>query len=406
MAAQPTVAFVWVWLPGAEEPMPAGRLDVDGSIITFTYGRRYLDRSDAIALYEPELPLQAGPQAPELGNVAGCIDDAGPDAWGKRVIEYRRGEQTPDGVCYLTYLLESSTERIGGLDFQPSPNEYAPRGLTPATLEELADAAERVEKGLPLNPALDAALLHGSSVGGARPKVLIDSVVRPAIAKFSSSTDVFPFVKAECVSMVLAQKVGLDVAPVELVEALGKNVLIVHRFDRPAPGQRPIMISARTMLRIGPLGVGASYADLADMVRERFTDPEETLRELYTRIVFNVLVGNTDDHAKNHAAFWDGTSLTLTPAYDICAQPRTGGEASQAMAISRDGSNLSQVALCLRSAETYLRSEHEARSIVDQQIAVIHDSWTEACDVARLTAQERNMLWQGPVLNAFALENL
>lgn len=397
---------MWVWLPGAEEPIPAGRLDADGPIITFTYGRRYLDRSDAIALYEPELPLQPGPQAPELGNVAGSIDDAGPDAWGKRVIEYRRGEPTPDGVGYLTYLLESSTERIGGLDFQPSPNEYVPRRLTTATLEELADAAERVEKGLPLDPALDAALLHGSSVGGARPKVLIDTDVGRAIAKFSSSTDVFPFVKAECVSMVLAQNVGLDVAPVQLDEALGKNVLLVSRFDRPAPRQHRIMISARTMLRLGPLGVGASYADLADLVRERFTDPEETLRELFARIVFNVLVGNTDDHAKNHAAFWDGTNLTLTPAYDICAQPRIGGEASQAMAIGRDGSNLSQVASCLRSAETYLRSEQEARSIVDQQIAVIHDSWAEACGIARLTAREREMLWQGPILNAFALEGL
>ncbi|MGO9876729.1 MAG: type II toxin-antitoxin system HipA family toxin [Acidimicrobiia bacterium] len=406
MTAQPTVAFVWVWRPGADEPVPAGRLDADGSIITFTYGRRYLDRSDAVALYEPELPLRAGPQAPELGNVAGCVDDAGPDAWGKRVIEYRRGDHTPDRVGCLTYLLESSSDRIGGLDFQSSPYEYAPRALTSTTLEELADAVERLDKGLPLSPELDAALLHGSSVGGARPKVLIDTHVGPAIAKFSSSTDVFPVVKAECVSMVLADKVGLDVASVELTAALGQDVLLVRRFDRPAPRQRRIMISARTMLRLGPLGVGASYADLADLVRERFTDPEATLRELFARIVFNVLVGNTDDHAKNHAAFWDGASLTLTPAYDICAQLRTGGEASQAMAISRDGSNLSQVALCLRSAETYLRSEPEARSIVDQQIAVIHDSWPEACDVARLTTHERDLLWQGPVLNAFALENL
>src|SRR3546814_2737221 len=78
----------------------------------------------------------------------------------------------------------------------------------------------------------------------------------------------------------------------------------------------------------------ASYQDLAEIVRHRFTDPSAILRQLFARIVFNILCGNTDDHARNHAAFWDGERLTLTPAYDICPQGRSGQEASQAMLIS------------------------------------------------------------------------
>jgi serine/threonine-protein kinase HipA len=224
------------------------------------------------------------------------------------------------------------------------------------------------------------------------------------IAKLSSTTDVFPVVKAECLTMGLAARVGLDVARVQLVSALGKEVLLVDRFDRPAPGQRRVMVSARTMLRLGPMGIGGSYADLADVIRARFTDPDDTLRELFARIVFNVLVSNTDDHPKNHAAFWDGSALTLTPAYDVCAQPRTGGEAAQVMAIGHDGSRLSQLAVCVRHAAVYHLFESEARAIVDDQLEVIHDSWHDACDAARLTEQERGAFWERQVLNPYALE--
>ncbi len=403
--AEPSVAYVWAWLPGRAEPLPMARLDGAGPVTTFTYGRGYLDRSDAIPVYAPELPLQPGPQSPELGPIASCIEDSGPDAWGMRVIEHRRGQNSTGEVGLLTYLLESSSDRIGGLDFQTSPNDYRPRGLTTATLEDLAEAARRVDDGLPLAPELDAALLHGTSAGGARPKALLSTDQGPAIAKFSSSGDVFPFVRAECLTMTLAATAGLEVAPVQLEHALGKDVLVVGRFDRPAPGERRLMVSARTILRLGPLGVGASYADLADEIRRRFVEPERTLRELFSRVSFNVLVGNTDDHAKNHAAFWDGSELTLTPAYDVCPQPRTGGVATQAMAIGPDGDRLSQVAGCVRHAATYQLSESDARDIIDAQIAVIRDNWTTACDAARVTEQERLALWESQFLNSFALED-
>src|SRR5436190_3959370 len=167
---EPETAFVWIWLPGASDPVVAGRLDAVGPIVQFTYGRSYLAREDAIAIYEPELPLLDAPIAPR-GRVAGCIEDAAPDAWGRRVILNRRVGQgaldTADpGI--MTYLLESGSDRIGALDFQASASSYVARAAGAATLDELAQSADKVENGIPLSPALDLALLHGTSVGGAR----------------------------------------------------------------------------------------------------------------------------------------------------------------------------------------------------------------------------------------------
>lgn len=112
--SEPTEAFVWTWLPGKGEPVVAGRLDAEGPLITFTYGRSYLSRPDAIALYFPELPLERGPIEPLRGEVAGCINDAAPDAWGQRVILNRLlGPGAPDTgeLSILTYLLESGSNR-------------------------------------------------------------------------------------------------------------------------------------------------------------------------------------------------------------------------------------------------------------------------------------------------------
>jgi serine/threonine-protein kinase HipA len=150
----------------------------------------------------------------------------------------------------------------------------------------------------------------------------------------------------------------------------------------------------------------ATYYDLADAIRGRFTEPKQALRELFSRITFNICVSNTDDHARNHAAFWDGKVLTLTPAYDICPQLRSGGEAEQAMAIRRDGYRYSQLAGCVAAAsDTYLLSSNEARDIIDHQIDTIRTEWDEAADAARLTSVERDRLWGRQILNPYALED-
>ena len=404
----PREAFVWVWLPSATTPVVVGRLEPIRNVVTFTYGRSYLNRDDAIALYEPELPLRAGRIDPIPGlNIASCVRDAGPDAWGQRVILARRtGHLDRDSdsaqLDQLSYLLESGSDRIGGLDFQTSATDYQPRHET-APLEQMQEAARALEEGRPLPEPVATALLRGTSIGGARPKVLLEDNGRHLIAKLSSTTDPYPVVKAEAVGMELARRVGLNVPATRVISSLGRDVLLVERFDRTdIPGERRLMVSALTMLGLDELMARyATYWELAYLIRSRFTDPDATLRELFSRIVFNICIGNTDDHARNHAAFWNGRTLTLTPAYDLCPQVRSGQEAAQAMAISRDGARASQLRVALDAAAEYHLDRGEAVTIINAQVAVINEQWDQAADAAHLTELERAQLWGNQILNPF-----
>jgi len=412
---KPKEAFVWVWLPGTTKPVVAGKLTAQGNALIFNYGKSYLERENAISLYDAELPLEAG-ELPLLKGLSmpGCIRDAAPDAWGRRVLLNRLvGGRGPDAdvadLDELTYLLESGSDRIGALDFQLSATEYAPRSPVGASLDELLRSAEKVEKGIPLTQELDQALQHGSSIGGARPKALIDGDRTKYVAKFSSTTDLYSVVKAEFIAMRLALLCGLDVAQVELVESLNKDVLLIERFDRLQTGtgwQRRSMLSALTLLGLDEMMARyASYEDLAEIIRHQFTDVSVTLRELFSRLVFNILCGNIDDHARNHAAFWDGNVLSLTPAYDICPQGRSGNEATQAMLISGDN-RMSILSSCFDATHQFLLSREEARFIALNQVKVIGENWNIVCAEAKLSETDRKLLWGRQFLNEFAFLNL
>jgi serine/threonine-protein kinase HipA len=407
----PSEAYAWIWLPHEVAPVVAGLLTRVGKQLLFNYGKSYLKRNNAIAIYEPELPLQPGDIPLHQGlSMPSCIRDASPDAWGRRVIINRKlslkGQYaSKEELDELTYLLESGSDRIGALDFQLSATKYVPRISHRATLDELLRSAERVEKGIPLLPDLDEALQHGSSLGGARPKALITADDRKFIAKFSTSTDLYNVVKAEFIARRLARLVGLNVASVKLTKALGKDVLLIERFDREKEAQgwlRKPIVSALTLFGLDEMMARyASYQNLAEIVRHRFTNPADTLRELFGRIVFNILCGNTDDHARNHAAFWDGTSLTLTPAYDVCPQPRTGNEATQAMLILGDN-RMSQLSVCLAAAPNFLLDAERSKGIIKHQVEVIRENWNGVCDEAQLTGTDGRLFWYRQFLNPFA----
>jgi len=410
-----TECYVWIWLPGKTDPVVAGKLTADGEDLVFNYGKSYLSRDDAISIYDVELPLRPGVLPLVAGlHVPNCIRDAAPDAWGRRVIMNKvlgtsSTEVDTMELNELTYLLESGSDRIGALDFQLSPTEYVPRLRASSTLEELLKAADKVERGVPLSPELDQALIHGSSIGGARPKALIDAEPCKYIAKFSSSTDHYSVVKAEFVAMRLAKLAGLDVAAVSLARSWGKDVLLIERFDRISAGDgwfRKHMISALTLFELDDMTARyASYEKLAEIVRRRFRDPSATLRELFSRLVFNILCGNTDDHARNHAAFWDGEMLKLTPAYDICPQARSGNEASQAMLIAGN-SRMSQVSICLEAAPIFQLTRDEAMEIATSQKTAILDNWDAVCEEARLSEIDRSLFWGRQFLNPYSVVGL
>lgn len=414
-SSPPREAYVWIWLDGAVDPVVAGRLEADGANVVFNYGRSYLAREDAIPIYLPELPLRPGAIAPTPPlEIANAIRDAAPDAWGRRVIINRltglQGAAANEvELDEITFLLQSGSDRVGALDFQTSPTEFLAREAANATLEELQESASLVEKGLPLTPQLAEALQHGTAIGGARPKALINGGNKKYVAKFSSSTDTFNVVKGEYIAMRLAALAGINVAPVKLTSALDKDVLLVERFDRiklEGGWGRRAMVSALTLFGLHEMmAAHASYQDLAETIRARFTSPKETLRELYARMCFNILVGNTDDHARNHAAFWDGERLSLTPAYDICPQSRVGREASHAMFI-HDRERGSRLAACLDASRNFLIAEDAALDIIKEQIRCIKQNWDAVCEEASLGVTDQFYYWKRQFLNNFAFEGL
>lgn len=410
-------AYIWIWLPQAEKPIVCGRLEEENGFFYFNYGKSYLQKSSEskkiISLYEPELPLREG-RLPLVEGlmIPSVIRDASPDAWGRRVIihtilGYKGIEIDPTELNEITYLLNSGSDRIGNLDFQISSQEYIPRHSQNVTLEELLQSAEKVEKGLPLYKELDLALFHGSSIGGARPKALIEDNNKKYIAKFSSSSDLYSIVKAEFIAMRLAKLSGINVSNVKIVQSLNKDVLLIERFDREWKGSywtRKSIISALTLLGLDEMMARyASYEELCEIIRHKFSNPKDNLTELFKRLVFNILCGNTDDHARNHAAFWDGVSLSLTPAYDICPQSRAGNEASQGMIISKENRK-SQLASCLQAIEHFQLSKKKAKEIIQNTIHVIQKNWKPVCEIAKISKVDQNLLWGRQFLNPYSLE--
>lgn len=189
-------------------------------------------------------------------------------------------------------------------------------------------------------------------------------------------------------------------------KAANKDVLLVERFDRVASEkgwERKSIVSALTLFALDDMMARyASYETLAEIIRHRFTKPKETLRELFCRLSFNVLCGNTDDHARNHSAFWNGRTLALTPAYDICPQGRTGNEAYQAMLIA--GNNkMSQLATCLQAAHNFLLSQEEAKAIFKHQIQIIKANFDAVCAEAELSEIDKRLFWQRQFLNPYSI---
>lgn len=394
--------YVWTWLPAQTEPVLAGRVDQAGPLVTFIYALRYRSRPDALSLFAPELPLRPGVQEPADGlTIAGVLRDGSPDRWGRGVIERRRGV-APNSLSEIDYMLNSSSNRFGALDFQVSRENYVARDDS-ATLDELHEAAIILDEGGELSSGLDAALLHGTTLGGARPKAtLTDSDGGEWLAKFASSDDrVFSVVNAEGAMLELARGAGITVPESKVVSSLGKEVLLVKRFDRDGTGGRRHVISGLTMAQTDEMYARyVSYPQILDVLRMYAKDATQPGPELFRRIAMNIAISNNDDHARNHAAFWDGRYLELTPAYDLAPGQRSGDTFEQAMAFGRGnrGAKVSNFAALVRESETYGLSGAEGRDIIDHLVSTIRDSWDDAAEVARLSAADKQKLRERQVL--------
>ena len=399
-------AFVWIWLPNQSDPIVAGKLEAAGDRYNFVYGKSYRDNPSAIPFSPFELPLtnevfeQSG-----MRIMPSCIRDALPDAWGRRLMEYQYPNFRPNE---LDYGLMSGSDRIGALDFQQSGTIFEPRELDHVNFKSIDELATALETDQHFSKKLTPILLHGTSVGGARPKCLMHVDDAACIAKFSVSTDYYPFLRAECVAMQFAKLAGITVADVAFKEIYGRDILLVKRFDRVMQRKkitRRLMLSGLSLLGLDAMEARyASYLEFADLIRTRFDNPTAQLRELYKRIAFNVLIGNTDDHARNHSAFWDGKSLQLTPAYDICPQLRMGYEATQAMMIEGTAGQSATFKNVLSVCERFLLTQKEARKIINDQIEILDKNWLSLCDAAKLKKLERDRLLGSVIKSNFAMQ--
>lgn len=401
-------AFVWIHLPRSSEAVVCGRLvrNADGSV-RFLYGRSYREREGAIALSPEGMPLGTGEFiGRRAGALPGPIRDAGPDAWARYAIEYRRGVTN---LAELDLLIEGHGDRIGALDFSVSATELISVPLPEVSLAQMEAAARGVQTGQPLPKALLDALRHGTSIGGARPKATLQLEGKHWVAKFASTTDHYRVVRWEAAALSLAKLAGIRVPRHRLKRVNKRDVLLVERFDRSRVGHavhRHLMLTALTLLDLdeteGPL---ASYPDLSEVLLRHAEDPRMDRAELFRRMVFNILIGNEDDHAKNHAAFWDGQFLRLTPAYDIVPQPRAGQEARQAMIVGErgPGGREGSLANALTSAARFGLEPDEAHAIASEVLKGVEDKWKRVFSEHEVPKREIEMLRGTTVLSPLAV---
>jgi serine/threonine-protein kinase HipA len=326
-----------------------------------------------------------------------AIKDGAPDAWGQRVIwaaelakkGLDRNVTGPEDFGDEFYLLASGTDRVGALDFQPSATIYLPRGEN-ASLADLCTAADKVDRGEPLPRSLVAVIEHATSIGGARPKAVLNDASGSWLAKFSSSTDIFDVVGAEAVATYLARFAGIDVPEVKISAVAGRKAILTRRFDRLVDGRRRQVLTALTLLGHG-LGLvpRGSYPEFVDVVT---ASGGEAGCEMFTRAAFNIAITNTDDHLRNHSAFWDGQSLSLTPAYDLSPGSRTGDIATLATPYSQKGEKSADFASLLRAAGEFGMSKQHAYEQIDKVQSAIADHFDEAAEFAQLTSTEKTRL--------------
>ncbi|WP_101674425.1 type II toxin-antitoxin system HipA family toxin [Alloalcanivorax mobilis] len=410
-------AYIWIFPPGQTKPVVCGVVAWDGTEYVFRYGRSYLARRDAIPLSIPGRPLGELTGEPFVldNELSGALRDAAPDAWGRRLIQ-REIAKTIDSTGQadsrlegelgeIDYLLGAGSDRIGALDTTETPDAYDPRARRVSPLADALEAAEQMERGEELSEELDAALNHGTSIGGARPKVLFRQGKQYWVAKFSSSRDTINMIAAECGAMRLAAKAGLHVAQTRVLDVSGKDVLLVRRFDREtdAAGNltRRHMLSAMTLLDLDEYAVragDASYLELADLLRKYARDFERDGRELFRRMVFNILIGNTDDHARNHACFWDGRALELTPAYDLCPLPRLGYSADLAMIVGDQG-RAASLNNALSQAQRFGLAANGASECVDAIRRTVETHWKERFSTAGMAAGDIEYLAKATLLS-------
>lgn len=389
--------YVYLQMPGTLEVVTCGKfaqqMTASGMVGRFVYGRNYRSRPDAVPIDPFELPVTSREYATTRHDgIFGALRDASPDAWGRLVVQQATGR---GDLTELDYLLESPEDRPGALSFGLGKIPPPPvRGYNRVVrLTELLDAAAEIENDDGAASGTDrlrhARILldqHGTTMGGARPKSVVEDDGALWVAKFPQRGDKWNNAVVEAAMLTLAAKCGIHVPPIRVEQVGERRVLLVQRFDRDAAlidgahagYRRHRMVSAPTVLGADESVVDRtrwSYLLLAEQLMRWSHTADADREQLFRRVVYNVLVSNTDDHPRNHALIARDQYWKLAPAYDITPHPTSGQhERRLAMTCGPDGRIARRSNLLAAAADFGLAAE-KAATIVNELFAIVQHDW-------------------------------
>ena len=366
--------YLW-WTQDPAKPVLIGQLQLVRALrgVSLRHAPGWL--SSGFPLSE-DLPLKEGeflPSGPE--TAAGAVDDARPDRWGERVIRFL---DRPPRLSLMEYLYFAGDERFGALGVSTSPEQYLPRRFGPlpqwAEVPQIDELVRKVMAGEPVQERDRRLIAPGVTLGGARPKALLELDGQAWVLKFAEQGDMVDSPMVEHATMTLAARAHIQVAQTRPIPLSRGHALAVKRFDRASgPGGfvRRHALSAQVALKAA--GAGLGYPELAQLLRRRGVaaglQGRAQMAELFRRMVFNILMDNTDDHEKNHVLLMtDRGELELSPAFDVLPSGHALG--FQQLRVGVDGTDAT-LANALSEHAQFGLNRRDAEAQVRQLVAVV-----------------------------------
>lgn len=397
--------YVYMTLPGSPDFVTVGRFELssgsDGEPLgRFVYGSKYLARPDALPIDPVDLTLREGTFANrKLKGLFGALRDASPDYWGRRVIEKHAGFSQPEE---MDFLLLSPDDRAGALGFgrgktPPAPLRHFNRTLDLENLQAIADRilADTPYQSTPSDLArVEDLLLVGTSMGGARPKAVVEDEDGLWIAKFNHPDDRWNFARVEHAMLELARRCGIHSSLSRIVRVGHRDALLVKRFDRKMTRsgyERARMISGLTLLGAEESSTDRrnwSYVVMAENLRKVSASPKADAAELFRRMCFNALISNTDDHPRNHALIAFGATWALSPAYDLNPTPLVSIERRDLAMECGDFGRFANLHNLLSQSRRFHLHPDEAKTILEEIEAVVRHFWYDTARACGVTEED------------------
>lgn len=332
-----------------------------------------------------------------------AFTDPAPDRWGQKLMRHHERERAaeagvePRALHTADFLIGVDDEtRLGALRFKlPATGAFQSKTGRPVPhlldLRKLLSAADRIEKGRERKGDLAILLAPGGSLGGVRPKAVVrDPQGRLHLAKFPWRNDDWPVIVWEKITLDLAQAAGIRVPNYRLERVGTKSVLLIERFDRRDIDLRVPFMSAMTALDVKDRDEDHSYLEIVDALRQIGGAPDQDIRELWRRMVFNILVSNTDDHLRNHGFLFGSKGWRLAPAYDVNPCPADVGGRIHVLAINDvDRSGSLDLAL---SAAAYFGLDQQAARTIAGDVGMAVSRWIDVATAHRIAKREIDRL--------------